>query len=191
MARPPHILTTRPILNRQRRLRNHLSRIRPNNMHAEDPIRLRITHKLHHPLRIQISLRPRIRRKRERADAVLDILLLELDLVLPHPRHLRVRVHDGGDGVVVYMPVGLGEVLDGGDGFFFAFVCEHGAEGDVADGADVRDLGAVFVVDDDAAFAVELEADLVEAEVLGEGAAADGYEGYVGVELGRSGLVRE
>jgi hypothetical protein len=54
-------------------------------------------------------------------------------------------------------------------------VGEHGSEGAVADDADVRDLGAVFGVDDDAALVVGLEADLVEAEAFGVGPASDGY----------------
>jgi hypothetical protein len=64
-------------------------------------------------------------------------------------------------------------------------VREHRAERHVADAADVRELGAVLRVDDDAAALVELEADVLEAEALGVRAAADGDEDDVGFELER------
>ena len=73
------------------------------------------------------------------------------------------------------MAVVLGEELDGGDGFLFGFVGEHGAEGAVADYADVGEFGAVFAVDYEAALVVDFEADVLEAETLGVWAAADGY----------------
>jgi hypothetical protein len=64
-------------------------------------------------------------------------------------------------------------------------VGEHGAEGDVADAADVRDLGTVLGVDDHAAALVELEADVLEAETTGVGAATDRNKDDVSAELQR------
>lgn len=100
------------------------------------------------------------------------------------PGDFGVGVHDAGDGVVVDVAVAFGDVFDGGDGFFFGFVCEHGAEGAVADYADVREFGAVLFVDYEPAFVVDFEADVFETETGGVGTAADGYEDDVGVELG-------
>ena len=74
MTRPPHILTTSSILQRQHPLRNHLPRIRPHNMDPQNAIRFRIRHKLHHPFRFQIRFRPTIRAKRERARFIFDSL---------------------------------------------------------------------------------------------------------------------
>ena len=93
-------------------------------------------------------------------------------------------VHDAGNGVVVDVAVAFGDVFDGGDGFFFGFVREHGPEGAVADYADVRELGPVLFVDYEAAFVVDFEADVFETETGGVGAAADGYKNDVGVKLG-------
>jgi hypothetical protein len=42
-------------------------------------------------------------------------------------------------------------------------VREHRAEGAVADDADVRDLGPVLLVDDEAALVVGFDADVIEA----------------------------
>ena len=92
-------------------------------------------------------------------------------------------VHDGGDGVVVDMAGALCDVFDCGDGFFLGFVGEHGAEGAVADDADVGQFGAVLFVDDEAAFVVEVEVEVFEAETRGVGAAADGDEDDVCFEL--------
>ena len=95
-----------------------------------------------------------------------------------------MRVHDGGDGVVVDVAVVFGQVFDSGDAFFFRLVCEHGAESAVADDADVGEFGAVFGVDDQAAAVVGFETDGFEAEAGGIGAAANGDEDDVCVELG-------
>ena len=184
VTRPPHILARGPILNRQHPLRNHLPRVRPHDVDPQYPVRLRVREELDHSLRLQVRLGPRVGRKGETAGFVLDALLLQLGLVLAHPRDFRVRVHDGRDGVVVDVAVALFDELDGRDAFLFGFVREHGAEGAVADDADVGELGAVLFVDDEAAFVVDFKADVLEAEAGGVRAAADGYEDDVGVELG-------
>ena len=94
-----------------------------------------------------------------------------------------MRVHDAGDSVVVYVSVALFHVFDCSDGFFFGFVREHRAECAVAYYADVREFGSVLFVDYEAAFVVDFEADIFETETGGVGAAADGYEDDVCVEL--------
>jgi len=64
----------------------------------------------------------------------------------------------------------------------FGLVREHGAGDDVTDGPDAGGGGLEVGVDLDAFLFVELHAGLVEAEVVGEGAAADGDEDFVGGE---------
>ncbi len=82
------------------------------------------------------------------------------------------------------MAVAFGDVFDGRDGFFFRFVCEHGAEGAVADDADMGKFGAILFVDYQTAFVVDFEADVFYAQAGSIGAAADGYKDNVGVKLG-------
>lgn len=94
-----------------------------------------------------------------------------------------MRVHDGGNGVVVDVTVALFDKFDGRDTFFFGFVCEHGAECAVADDADVREFGAVLFVDYETAFVVDFEADVFETETGGVRATADSYKNDVRVEL--------
>jgi hypothetical protein len=62
-------------------------------------------------------------------------------------------------------------------------VGEHGTECDVSNDTDVRNLGAVLLVDDDAAAVVDLETDVVETETGGVGTTADGDEDNVCLEL--------
>lgn len=96
-----------------------------------------------------------------------------------------MRVHNAGNGAVVNVAVSLTDVLNRRDTFFFGLVRQHGAEGDITDHTDMRDLGAIFLVDDNAAALIGLDADVFEAEAGCVGAAADGNEDDVGVELKR------
>jgi len=61
-------------------------------------------------------------------------------------------------------------------------VGEHRAEGAVTDDADVRDLGAVLLVDHETATVVGLKTDLLETETGGVGTAADGNKADISVE---------
>ena len=94
-------------------------------------------------------------------------------------------IHDRGNGAVVYMAMTFGDVFDRCDGLFFCFVSEHGAEGAVADDADVREFGAVLLVYDQTALVVDIEPNIFEAQAGGVGSAANGYQDDVGIELGR------
>jgi hypothetical protein len=84
-------------------------------------------------------------------------------LVLTDPCDFGVRVHDGGNRAVVDMTIALVHVLDGSNGLLLSLVGKHRAESAVADGTDVRNLGAVLLVDDQAAPLVRLETDIVKA----------------------------
>ena len=185
VARPRHILTARTILHCQHTLRDHLTRRTSNDMDPQNPIRLRVRQELDHTIRVQVRLRSRVRTEGEAADIVLDAVLLQLLLVGADPRDFGVRVHNAGNAIVVDVAVALCDVFDAGDGFFFGFVREHGTEGAVADDADVGELGAELLVDDQASAVVGFNADVFETEAGGVGASADGDENDVGFELGR------
>jgi hypothetical protein len=62
-------------------------------------------------------------------------------------------------------------------------VGKHGAEGAVTNSADVLDLGAVLLVDDQAATVVSLETDVVETKTGSVGTATDGDKDDIGVKL--------
>ena len=96
-----------------------------------------------------------------------------------------MRVHNAGDGAIVDVTVALFDVFDHGHSFLLGFVREHGAEGAVTNDADVGEFGAVLLVNDKAAFVIDLEANIFEAKSGGVGAAADSNEDDVCVKLWR------
>jgi len=115
MRRPRHILRTRTILNRQHALRNHLTRIRSNNMRAQNPVRLLLRQDLHEPFRIQVGLGTRVGREAEFPDFVRHAFFLQLLFCLANPGDFRMRVDDGGDGVVVDVSVSGFDKVDSSD----------------------------------------------------------------------------
>ena len=159
MSCPRNILRASTVLDRKRRLGNHLPSIRSNNMYSQNTIRFLIRNKLDHPLRIHIRLCSTVGAERECPNIVLYSRFLEFLFGLADPGDFGVRVDDAGDGAVVDVPVAGFDVFDGCDAFFFGFVGEHGAEGDVADTADVGLGSAVFGVDNNTAFVVCFNSD--------------------------------
>lgn len=177
------VLSRGTVLESKSALSNHLAGVRADNVHTEDTVSLSVGEELDETFRVGIGLGAGVGAEGERAGLVLDAGLLELGLVLADPGDFGVGVHDAGDGAVVDVAVVLGDVLDGGDGLLLSLVGKHGAECAVTDDADVRDLGAVLLVDHEAAAVVGLKTDLLEAETGGVGATADGDEADVSVEL--------
>ena len=72
--------------------------------------------------------------------------------------------------------------LGAGHGFVFGLVRQHRAFAAIADGPDARDIGLEMRVGDDAAALVERDADLVEAQIVDEGAPPDGDQHDVGLD---------
>jgi hypothetical protein len=115
MVRPRNILCARAVSDRNDTLRNHLPRVGPNNVHAQNFPCLLLDEHLHEPLRVHVGLGARVGQERELADLVGHTRGFEVLLRLPDPRDFRVGVHDRGDGVVVDVSVRRGEVLGGCD----------------------------------------------------------------------------
>jgi hypothetical protein len=183
VASTSNVLSRRAVLERKSALSDHLAGVRANNVHTEDTVGLSVSEELHKSVRVGVGLGAGVGAEGERAGLVLDAGLLELGFVLADPGDFGVGVHDAGDGAVVDVAVVLGDVLDGGDGLLLGLVGEHGAECAVSDHADVRDLGAVFLVDHETAGFVGLKTNLLEAETGGVRATADGDEADVRIEL--------
>lgn len=141
------------------------------------------THEFHQTLGILVGLCTRVGRERELADLVRDTGVLQLLLILSDPCDFRVRVHDRGDSIVVDVSVARLDDFDGGDTFLFSLVRQHGTESGVTDTHDSLDARVELVVDDDTASVVELDTDLFQSEVLGDGSSTDGYQDDVGFEL--------
>jgi hypothetical protein len=62
-------------------------------------------------------------------------------------------------------------------------VGKHRTEGNVTDGANVLDLGAVLLVDDQAATVVSLEANVVETQTGSVGTATNSDKDDISVKL--------
>merc|ERR1712107_39382 len=180
------ILGRSAVLERQNTLGNHLTGVGSHNVDAQDTVGLCVGQELDHTFRVQVCLCARVCRKGEGADLVLDAGLLELGFVLADPGDFGVCVHDGGNGTIVDVAVILCDELDGGDGLLFGLVGKHGTKGYIANDADVGDLGAVFLVDNNAAAVVGFEINVLEAKTGSVGAAADGDQDDVASRVSSS-----
>ena len=178
-----NVLGRRTVLESESALGDHLTGVGADNVHTEDTVSLGIGEELDKSVGVGVGLGARVGAEGEGADLVLDASLLELGLVLADPGDFGVGVHDAGDGAVVDVAVVLGNVLDGGNGLLLGLVGEHRAESAVTDDADVRDLGAVLLVDHEAATVVGLKTDLLEAETGGVRTATDGNKADISVQL--------
>ena len=183
MARPGNVLGGCAVLQSESSFGNHLASIRSDNVNTQQAVGLRIGEHFDHTLRVEVGLRSGVGAEGEGSNSVWDLLVLEFLLALADPSNLGVGVHDGGDGCVVDMAVSLLDVLDNSYGLLLSLVGKHRAECYVTNTADVRELGAILGVDDDAATLVELKANVLEAEALGVRSAANGNENGLCLKL--------
>ena len=84
-------------------------------MHAKDAVGLLLYKELDLTLGVEVRLGARVGGEGELPDFILDAVRLELLLRLADPSHLGMRVHDGGNGVVVDVTVTVLDVFDGGN----------------------------------------------------------------------------
>lgn len=152
-------------------------------MRAQNAVSLGVSQKLDKAVVVVVGAGSAVGLEWELADLVLDLLLLELLFSVADPRDLRVRVDNGGNGHVVDVTDTAGQLFDDGDTFLFGLVRQHGTLDDVTNGVDVGHGGAEVVVNGHATSFVELDADLLQAQVVGEGATTHGHEHDVAVEL--------
>lgn len=178
-----NVLARGAVLEGQGSLGNHLAGAGADNVGAQQAVRLGVGKDLDEAVRVEVGLGSGVGAEGEGADLVGDVLALEVLLGLADPGDLGVCVHDGRDAAVVDVAVALGNVLDDGNSLLLGLVGKHGAKGHVTNAADVRDLGSVLGVDDDAAALVQLEANVLQAQALSVGTAADGDQDNLGINL--------
>jgi hypothetical protein len=177
------VLAGGTVLEGQGSLSNHLAGVGADNVGSENAVSLGVSDDLDHAVGVEVGLGAGVGAEGEGADAVLDAGLLEVLLGLADPGDLGEGVHDAGDAAVVDVAVALLDVLDDGNGLLLGLVRQHGAEGDITNAADVRDCGAVFAVDHNTAAVVLLDSHVLKTKTTGVGAAADGDQNNVGVNL--------
>jgi hypothetical protein len=138
---------------------------------------------LNHSLSIQVGLSSRVGAEWEASNVVGLSSGLNLLLGLPNPGSFRVGVHDAGNGAVVDVPVSLADVLNRCDTLLLGLVRQHSSEGDISNYADVGNLGAVFLVNDNAASLVGFDTNVLETKAGGVGSTANSDKDNVGIEL--------
>jgi hypothetical protein len=177
-----NILGGGTVLDGKGSLGDHLTGTGTDDVNTENAVGLGIGDELDKTLSVEVGLGAGVGAEGERTDTVLDARCLDLSLVLANPGDLGVGVHDAGDGGVVDVAVAGLDVFDGGNGLLLGLVGQHGAESAVTNDTDVGELGAVFLVDDQTATVVLLDANLLEVQALGVGATANGDQDNVGVQ---------
>ena len=178
-----NVLGRSTVLEGEGSLSNHLTGVGADDVNTKKTVGLGVGDHLDHTLSVEVGLGAGVGAEGECTDLVGDTGLLELLLGLTNPGNLREGVHDGGNAAIVDVAVTLLDVLDGSNGLLLSLVGKHGAEGDITNATNVGDLGAVLGVDDDAAALILLEANVLEAETLGIGAAADSDKDDIALEL--------
>ena len=117
---------------------------------------------------------------------VFDALRLGLGFGQTHPGDFRIGVGDGRDRARVEEGLVTGDDFGGDLGFVSGFVREHRFAADVADGVDMRHVGALLFVDRDIAALVDGDACSIGLDVTAIGPATHRHQ--CGVKDIRSGF---
>lgn len=182
MARPGNVLGRSAVLDGEGGLGDHLAGVGADDVNTKDAVGFGVGNEFDDTLGVEVGLGTGVGAEGEGTDAVVNTGGLDFGLVLANPRDFGVSVHDAGDGAVVDVTVALLDVLDGGNTLLLSLVGKHGAERAVTDNTDVGVLGAVLLVDHQAALVVLLNSGVLQTETLGVGATANGNEDNIGVQ---------
>lgn len=148
-------------------------------MDTKDAVSLCVSNELDLTFAVEVGLSTGVGAEGERSDAVFNTGGLDLGLVLANPGDFGVGVHDTWDGGVVDVAMALGDVFDGSNGFLLSLVGKHGTKSAVTNDTDVLGLGSVFLVDDESALVVNIDADVFESETSGVWSSTNGNENNV------------
>ena len=176
------VLAGGTVLDGEGSLGNHLTGTGADDVDTQNAVGLGIGDELDDTFRVEVGLGTGVGAEGEGADVVLNARGLDLGLVLTNPGDLGVGVHDAGDGGVVDVAVALLDVLNGSNGLLLSLVGQHGAEGHVTDHTDVRQLGAVLLVNDQTATVVLVDTDTLEVQALGVWPTANGDQDNIRVQ---------
>ena len=105
-----------------------------------------------------------------------DALRLGLGFGQAHPGHFGVGVGDRGNGAGIEGRLVAGDHFRRHLAFVHRLVRQHGLADDVADGEDVRHVGALLLVHRDEALLVDLDAGVLGTDQLAVGATAHRHQ---------------
>src|SRR5882672_6577008 len=166
------VLAARPEFHGDHRFGNQLGGERPDDVHPEYRVGLRVGDEFHQAARVAERPRPGVGHEREAAGTVGDAFGLELLLGLAHPGDLGRRVDHPGNRVEIDMRLLARDALGHRYALLFRLVREHGPAHHVADRPHAGEIRAAMLVHGDEA-ALELEADAFGVEAFRVGDAAD------------------
>lgn len=95
-------------------------------------------------------------------------------LSLPDPSDFRVGVNDSWDGAIVDMASLARNVLNASNTLFLSLMGQHGSLDDVSNGVDAWDVGLEVSIDFDSACLIQVDAEFLGSELLGEGSSSSG-----------------
>ena len=139
--RARHILGASPKFHRHHRFRNQMGGLRPQNVHAQQPIGLRMAEHLHQTVDLVHAVRPGVCPELVFPHAHLPELLPRRLFSQANRSQLRMGVHHPGDHVVVYVPSLARHLLDRGHPFLFRLVRQHRSGDHIPDRVDSRHAG--------------------------------------------------
>src|SRR5258708_5672705 len=179
-----HFLDGVLVRPRDHELMDHLRGVRADDVRAEDLSVFRAANDLDEAVDLAGRAGAAVRGEGELADLVVELLLLAGLLCKAHRGHFWVAVGGAGNvRVVEQVRVLPRDRLCRDDALALALVCEHRRAGDVADGVDALDAGLHLFSDADEPALGELDALLLEPDVLDVGRASSRDEHDVGLEL--------
>ncbi|OEZ92696.1 hypothetical protein JAB9_46260 [Janthinobacterium sp. HH107] len=146
---------------------------------ADDAVRFRIEQQLGEALGAAVGHGAAGSGPREVALLDLDALGFRFVFRDAGPCHFRIRVGDRRDHLDVEVRLLAGSRFGGHVGFMHSLVRQHRLADQVADGEDVRHVGAHLAVDFDEAAVGDVHAGLVGSDLLAVRAAAHGDEHQV------------
>src|SRR5947207_15737089 len=173
----------------QRRLRDELGGVGPNDVRAQHLAGLGVGDDLDEAARLAVDLRAPDRREWKAANLYLVPVVASLLFGEADRGDLRVRVSAPGDQVLLHRSHPLTcNVLRGDDAFMRGCVRKQITADDIPDGVDGFDGRAHPLVDLDESVRVRLDADLLQAELLRDGGPSHGHQQLLGPDLSLVGL---
>lgn len=180
MNRERQVFSKRRHLQRQRAFADHRARFGTNDVHAEDLLRVLVRDDFDETIGLHHRHRFAERREGELAHLHFDALRLRFVLGQTCGRNLGI----GEDRPRNASPV-FGCMMPGNDfrndfAFFGSLVRKHWRTGQIADRINVRDVRAAVLIRRDEPSFVDMNANVLEADVFRVRTHADGNENHVG-----------
>src|SRR5580698_10179881 len=162
---------------------DHFARFAADNMHAEDPVGLRICENLHKPVSRLVDLGAAVGGEREFAGGISYTSLFQLFLGLADGGDFRRCIHNARNDVVIHVAGLTGQNFSNRDAFILGLVCQHWTGNDIADRIDALQARGEMRIDLHAAAIVERDTSFLQTEALGVRDATDADQHDVRLDL--------